>query len=146
MDIDDKKMLAFFRREYERTEDIKFKRRISSTYLTSETKKFAIAGFIILFLFFFGYFTYQLKLFISSPEVEIVHPKTSTFKLEDRVQITAQTEKDATVMIFGERIYQDNNGQFTYNFPLKKGTNELVIEVTGANGKKTILKKEYIKN
>src|SRR5450830_1105793 len=40
LNLDHKKILAFFRRDYERKEEVKFKKKITSTYLTSETKKF----------------------------------------------------------------------------------------------------------
>jgi hypothetical protein len=41
-------MLAFFRRDYEKKEDVSFKTRIASKYLTPETKKYAIYGFVLL--------------------------------------------------------------------------------------------------
>jgi hypothetical protein len=34
---------------------------------------------------------------------------------------------------------------FEYNFPLKKEHNELIIELVGANGKKTVFKKIFYK-
>ncbi len=143
--LDSKKILAFFRRDYERKEDVKFKRRIASKYLTSETKKMAILGLSFVCLLFISYFAYQLKLYFSPPKITIISPKSEEKIKADRIKIVGQTEKDVQVNIFNERIYPDQKGIFEYNFPLKKGKNELQIEVTGANGRKAYLKKTYIR-
>lgn len=145
-ELDVKKMLAFFRREYEKKEEITFRKRISSKYLTPETKKYLYRFVVFISLLFLAYFLYQLKLYLSPPKVEIVSPITNTFKKESRIQIIGRTEKEAAITIFGNRIYQNKNGVFVYDFPLKKGKNMLVIEVIGANGKKTVLKKEFFLN
>lgn len=70
--LDSKKMTAFFRREYEVNEEIKFKKRIASKYLTSETKRFAIIGLILVCLFFLFYFAFQLKNYLSPPKLIII--------------------------------------------------------------------------
>lgn len=144
--LDSNRTTAFFNRDYEKKETVKFKRKVSSNYLTSETKKVVISALIIIFIFFFGYFAYQLKQYFSPPAVKILSPTTNIFRNEDRVKVTGKTEKDAAVTIFGDRIYQNKEGVFEYDFPLKKGKNELIIEVIGANGKKTVIKKEYLRN
>jgi len=145
VDLDPKKMLAFFRREYEVHEEIKFKKKVASQYLTPETKKIAIFVTCLIVGFFIIYFGFQLKIFLSPPKVTLLEPKSQIFKRIDRISIVGQTEKEATVNIFGERVYQDKEGIFKYNLPLKIGKNELIIEVIGANGKKTFLKKEFVR-
>jgi hypothetical protein len=144
--LDPKKMQAFFRRDYEKKEDVHFKTRIASKYLTPETKKYAIFGIIILFFLFFVYFGYQVKQYLTPPTFIVLSPKETTFRLEDKIKFVAKTEKDAMVTIAGERVYQDKNGVFIYDYPLKNGKNELTIEITGANGKKIIVKKVFVKN
>lgn len=141
--LDPKKPLAFFRRDYEKLETVRFKRKISSRYLTSETKKVVTFLLVFLFVIFFGYFTYQLTLFLSPPKISLIEPKTVVFRKEEKIKIVGQTEKDASVTIFGERVFQNKDGVFEYQFPLHEGNNELMIEVVGANGKKTTLKKIF---
>lgn len=143
LNLKTEKILAFFRRDYEKKEDLKFKRRVSSKYLTPETKRLALTGLVLIFVLFFSYFGYQLKQYFSPPKVIITSPTTDKFTREDRITIIGKTEKEVLINIFKNRIYQDENGVFKYDFPLHDGKNELVIEVTGANGKKTILKKTY---
>ena len=67
-----------------------------------------------------------------------------TLKRQDMVRVVGQTEKEAVIEIFGERIYQNEHGVFNYDFPLELGENKLVIEVEGANGRKTTISEIYI--
>ena len=143
LNLDHNKILAFFRRQYEKKEEFAFKKNLSAKYLTPQTRKVLyFFTFITIFLFAY-YFGYQVYRFISPPKVEILSPDASVFKNQDRVRIVGQTEKEAVVKIFGERIYQNDKGIFNYDLPLKVGKNSLTIEVIGANGKKTKLNKTY---
>lgn len=146
LNLEPKKTLAFFRRDYEKLESIRFKSKVASHYLTPETRKVAFVVLFFIFFIFFGYFGYQLKLYFSPPKVTIISPKASTFKKENKIKIIGKTEKDAAVTVFGERVYQNKEGVFEYEFPLHQGKNDLVIEVVGANGRKSILKKTYVMN
>jgi len=143
--LDERKILAFFRREYERSEEIKFKEKISTSYLSSDSKKTLLAGFIFICIVLVGYFTYQLFQYLKPPEVHIVSPTNTIFKRELTVKVIGKTEKEAVITIMGERIYQNEKGIFEYDMLLKKKENPLLIEVIGANGKKTVLKKIFRK-
>src|SRR3989344_7833512 len=61
--LDPNSTSAFFRRDYERQESVKFKRKIAGHYFTSETKKIFIVILFFIFILFFGYFGYQLSLY-----------------------------------------------------------------------------------
>lgn len=142
--MDVKKAEAYFRRDYEKKEVMKFKKNEAGKYLTPVTRKIMIAFFASIFIIFFGYFGYQLTLFFSPPKVTVIQPTQTTFRNVERIEIIGQTEKEASITIFGQRVFPNKEGQFTYDFPLQRGRNELVIEVVGGNGKKTVLKQEYI--
>ena len=138
--------LAFFRRDYERKEEVKFKERVSSSYLTPQSRKLlrlAIVGGVLLFLF---YFVYQLKLYFSPPTLTITSPKMSAFTTENKVTVAGFTHKEATLKIVGQRIYLDENGRFAYDFPLHEGENKIVFELTGANGRKTTIERVFTKH
>lgn len=143
LNLDSKKILAFFRRDYEKKDDVRFKRRISSNYLAPETKKIAVLSLVFIIFLFFAYFIYQLKIYFSPPKVDIILPAAMNFAKEEKIKIRGKTEKEAVVTIFGDRIYQNKEGVFEYDFPLKDGKNELIIEVIGANGRKTVIKRDY---
>jgi len=141
--IDPEKMLAFFRREYAKKEDVTFRKNISNKYLTPQTVKIIYLIIILFILLFTYYFGYQVKRYLSPPKIEILSPISDSFKRQEKINIIGRTEKDAEIKIFGDRIFQNENGIFNYDFPLKIGKNILKVEITGANGKKTIFEKIY---
>jgi transcriptional regulator with XRE-family HTH domain len=145
LNLDEKKMLAFFRRDFAKKEDFRFRKKIANKFFQSESKTFSILGVILIVLLFSLYFLYQLKLYFTPPSVVFISPTTQTVFRTDRVKIIAKTQKDAVVNILGEKIYPDKEGNFEYIFPLLKANNELVIEVIGANGKKTVIKKNFLR-
>ena len=145
LDLDHKKVLAFFRRDYERKEEVKFRRKVESSYLTSETKKFLKIGLIVITLFFVTYFVLQLKTYFSPPTFTLLSPTVTNFSIEKNVRIVGKVEKDTSVTISGERIYQNKEGVFNYELSLNEGTNKILINLVGANGKKAIFEKTFYK-
>ncbi|KKP87167.1 MAG: Transcriptional regulator, XRE family [Candidatus Roizmanbacteria bacterium GW2011_GWA2_35_8] len=145
LSIDPKRILAFFRRDYEKKEEVKFKKKVASGYLTPESKKYFMATAILTAFFIIIYFGYQLSLYFSPPKMIIISPSKTSFTTEDRIRIIGKTERDAAVVIFGDRVYQNKDGIFEYSFPLKEGVNKLIIELTGANGRKTTIEKDFQK-
>jgi len=143
--LDPKKILAFFRRDYERKEEVKFKEKISSSYLISNSSTIIKFLVTLSFIFIFIYFGYQLKLYFTPPSMKIIAPTANHFTTETKIDIIAKTDKDAAVTVMGNRIYQDKLGQINYEFPLKEGENKVTFEVTGANGKKSTIVKLYYK-
>lgn len=143
--LDERKILAFFRREYERSEELRFKEKVSTSYLSSDSKKTLLAGFILICVLLVGYFSYQLFQYLKPPNVYIISPTSMIFKREQTVKIIGRTEKEAAITIMGERIYQNKEGIFEYVLALKQKENALSIEVIGANGKKTVIERIFKK-
>ena len=142
--VDPAKAMAYFRRDYEKKEEIKFRRRIPSLHLLPETQKVIAFLVALICLFFLSYFGYQLYIFFSPPDVIILAPEKRIFRNVDRIRIVGKTEDDAVITIFDEKIFPNNDGRFSYELPLKKGENPIMITVVGANGKKTVVREEYI--
>jgi cytoskeletal protein RodZ len=143
--LEPKRVLAFFRRDYEKKEDIRFKKKVSSSDLTSGSKRvfrLIIFATILIFVIYFGY---QLRLYFQPPKLVILSPKTTSFTTENKIKVTGQTEKDAIVTIVNQRVYLASDGTFSYELPLKEGENRIIIELTGANGKKAKVEKTFIK-
>lgn len=144
LDIDPTKAIAYFRRDYEKTEEVKFRKHIPSLHLLPETKKIVIGVLTVVFLSFIGYFVYQLNLYLAPPGVSIISPEETVFRNKTMITIVGETDNDAVVKIFDESYFPDSNGRFRYDLPLQKGSNRVTIEVTGANGKKSSLTQDYI--
>lgn len=143
--IDSNRALAFFRREYEkREEDANFKEKLSRKLLISERRRSTVIGLSIVAVLFFSYFGYQMYRYLMPPSLKISEPIEAVFRRVDKVTIVGKTEKEAVITIFGTRVFQDDSGNFHYDFPLKQGRNKLVIKIQGANGKNTIVEKEYV--
>lgn len=142
--INPDKAIAYFRRDYEKRDDVKFRKRLPSLHFLPETKKIFIGIIIIIVLFFVAYFGYQLNLYFAPPQIVIVSPDKTIFRNTEKIRIIGETANDATVTILGDSYFPNEDGRFIYEFPLKKGKNSLVIEVIGANGRKSSLTQEYI--
>jgi len=145
LNLDHKKVLAFFRRDYEKKEEVKFKRKVSSGYLTSETKVFFKLGLAVLSFLFILYFVFQLKIYFSPPSFTLITPTVKNFTIEKSVRITGKTDKDTSITIAGERIYQNKEGVFTYEYSINEGKNKLIINLIGANGKKSMIEENFYK-
>lgn len=142
LEIDYKKALAYFERDYEKKEVPTFKKSLSDSYFISNSRKVFFAVIFLVFGFFLIYFGYQIKLYFTPPKVEIISPKESFFSNQKVIKLIGQTEKEALIKIGNQRVFQNDKGIFEFNYPLKKGTNQIIIEVIGVNGRKTIIKKE----
>lgn len=145
LSLDEEKVIAFFRREYERKEDVHFKSKITEKYLTPQTKKIFRIGLVIIFLLFAGYFSYQLNLLFTPPKLQITSPTKTEFYNVDRIPLKGKTDKDTTINVNGERIYLKEDNTFETYIPLFNELNPVRIEAIGANGKKTFVEKIYIK-
>ena len=144
LNIDPEKAIAYFRRDYVKTERITFRKRLPRLQFLPETKKILIVIFSSIFIVFLIYFSYQVYIFISPPEVLITSPSKRIFRNVDRITIIGQTEKEATITIFEKEVFPDQSGIFRYEFPLIKGTNKITIDVEGANGKHTEVNESFI--
>jgi len=138
------KAIAYFDRDYEKIEEMRFSHKIPSEYLTPQTKKVFFIIVATIFILFFGYFTLQLKNYFSPPKVVILSPKTQIIKKGNAVNILGRTDKDAVITIAKERVFQSEEGIFEYKYPLHQGKNSVTIEVVGANGRKTSITEYYI--
>ncbi|CAN5173455.1 hypothetical protein BH09PAT1_BH09PAT1_2940 [soil metagenome] len=144
LDLDPGNVLAYFRRDYEKKEEVKFRRKLPSLNFLPGTRRLVIGAFTMVVFFFLTYFGFQFYLFLSPPEVQILAPKQDTFRNTQKISIIGHTQKESRIKIFNEDIFPDEQGLFQYEYPLHKGKNPIEIHVTGANGKETLVKKEYV--
>lgn len=142
--INEDKLLAVFRREYEQKDEIKSQSNIQKKFIPHAQRTFRLIVIIVI-ISLVSYFGYQLKLFFSPPHVTIINPTQTVFKNEKKVELVGKTEKESIVMVNGERVYQNKENVFRIFIPLANPENKVVIEVVGANGKKTVLKRIFKK-
>lgn len=143
--LDGERVVAIFRRDFDELEEIKFRKRVAKDYFQPTSIGWMKLGIFILIVIVTSYIGYQLKLFLTPPSIMITSPTTFVFQREEKVTIIGRTDKDATVFINSEQVFPDKSGSFTKDIPLPNDKNLLIIQVEGANGKKSILKKEFIR-
>ncbi|OGK43659.1 hypothetical protein A2957_02825 [Candidatus Roizmanbacteria bacterium RIFCSPLOWO2_01_FULL_38_11] len=138
--LDDRKLIAYFKREYERQENIKFSKKASQEYFAPRKKRLIKLIITLIFVFFLTYFGYQLKIFFTPPKITFLTSIKDEYR-ERKITIKGKTEKDTVLFINKNRVFLNENNEFVYNFALAEKSNQLIFEATGANGKKTIIKK-----
>lgn len=143
--LDEAKITAYFRREYEHLENMKFKERAVKGQFTPKRKRFIQMLVVLLILFFTAFFGYQIYLYIKPPEIAILEPTATTFKRKDKITLTGHAPSETLIKVNGKEVYLDDQNIFQTDVPLTRDRNPVVIEATGANGKKTILRRVFIK-
>ena len=144
LELDEQKLIAYFRREYEQRDQLKFKARTTKEQFTPQAKKMIKMVIILIIIAFVGYFGYQLKLYYTPPKVVIIEPKQTLFS-KDKITLKGSTEKDSTILVNEEEVFLNEKNIFETEIPLPDEKNEVTIEVIGANGRKTVVKKVYLK-
>lgn len=139
--IDEEKLLGIFRREYEQKDEIRSESKMQKKHFIPYAQRVFKVIVIMVIIALMSYFGYQLKLFLSPPHIIIISPKQTVFKSEKKVELVGKTEKESIVTVNGERVYQNRENVFRIFIPLANAENKVVIEVVGANGKKTVLHK-----
>jgi hypothetical protein len=70
-----------------------------------------------------------------APEIKLIHPKGSGYETTDEIlELKGTTEVDAVVLINGENITLDDNGNFEIEVELVIGINEITIVTEDAFG------------
>ncbi len=144
LDLEPSHAVAYFRRDFEKKEDIRFRRRLPSLSTLSDHKKIMIILVSFISTLFAVFFGYQVYLYLTPPPVEIMSPSRTTFRNVELIRIVGRTQKESVVHIFNQEIFPDKAGVFYFDLPLKKGNNSVKIKVTGPNGKVTELMRQYV--
>ncbi len=143
--LDTQKLEAFFRRDYERKDTTRFNRHAQpKQYAPLSRRILFVTGGVIAALFIL-YFGYQIRLYTRPPKLEIVSPKVAIIDRESSFMLVGRVEKDSSVRINGREVLPDDQHIFRFKIPLQKQSVTVKIEVTGANGKKTVLEKVFRK-
>lgn len=139
LDLDQDKLLAFFRREYEQTDTQRFKQKINKKQLVPSSTRIMQVGIVILVLVFAMYFGLQLVNLFTPPKLEIIAPIQDYLPPRtEKFELVGRTEKDAIVEVNGQRYMINENNQFAVKIPVVDKKAKITIKIIGANGKETI--------
>lgn len=146
--LEEKKVLAFFRREYDekkqtdgakRLEKIRPRFRLSPTLFTV----ILIAGLISAVVF---YLFYQYRSFTAAPFLDIKEPKDNIKISSLSVNVVGRTLNDSILKINGEEVQVSPGGTFSVVVGLKEGINVLTITAANRFGKINTVKRSVIVN
>lgn len=145
LELDQEKLAAYFRREYEKHESLKFKQKAVKNEFTPFKKRLVHLTVFFLVIIFSSFFGYQVYLFLKPPEVIITAPSQDSFKRTDRITLQGTAPKESIITVNGKEVFLDDNQIFETDIALTERRNVVVIEAIGANGKRTIIEKVFTK-
>ncbi|MEK9146648.1 MAG: helix-turn-helix domain-containing protein [Patescibacteria group bacterium] len=124
--LDPTRLLALFRGQYDAKKFAKTvaprRRRLMFTpnLIVPLTLAFVVAIFTLYILF-------QSTAIARSPKLEVATPQDDITTTAAIIEISGQTEKDATVSVDGQLISVDESGNFSYQIALIEGQN--IVEI-----------------
>jgi len=136
------KVLAVFRRDFDKKEGKKIVpqglvKPIDDRSLFWSPKFNLIALISLAFLGLIAYLIFQYFSLIKPPILRISYPTDGITVNQEIIKITGQTDADALLVINGDSVLLKDNGTFEHQLVLFKGENQITIEATSKNGKKT---------
>ena len=144
LDLRPEEMLAVFRRHYMYEEHGGILPEGISKPLNEPVFRFTpqnitVIIFVSFLLIFFSYLSFQLKAYISPPNLVITRPAEGELLKNETLEIKGKSDHDAVVEINNKRIALNGKGEFSTTFTLQPGVNTIIIESISKFGKKKTL-------
>ncbi|MFO0703264.1 MAG: helix-turn-helix domain-containing protein [Patescibacteria group bacterium] len=136
--IDSEMVMSLVRRDYIMTVPEKYNNDSSKIFAFPIVFDFSWwSGVFVLgvSIIFFGY---QIYLYLLPPSLKIIEPQAKSFKRVEKVRVKGEVDKESEVKVNGVAANVEGSGVFFVDTSLKRGKNEVVVEVVGTNGRKTI--------
>lgn len=147
LDLDEKKLIAIFRRDWQKKEQTKIIPEGLTKPLDGQSSfwspKTAMVLIISLFLIvFLSYLGFQLKKYFSPPSLTVERPLENEKVKEQTVEIKGRANQDASVYINDELININESGNFSYELKLFPGENTIYIKAINRRGKETSISRK----
>ncbi len=139
LDLDEKELLAFYRREYDERRDQKKgfsrKQKNDSSWFrfTPQTVTFSVVGVVVLVVV--GYLFVQYQSFTGSPLLEIQEPQNNIKINKLEVNLVGKTWEDAILKVNGEKVTVSPGGTFSLPVKLNRGLNTITVTAENRFGK-----------
>jgi len=91
-------------------------------------KWFKVFVISLLLIFFFLYLGFSIERIISPPFLKIYYPLDSLTTDDNLLQLSGWTESGVNLIINGEEILLDTDGNFEKDINLKRGLNKIIIK------------------
>lgn len=125
--------------------------KIKPGYDFNPTKKMSRMNFLIIpkiwrnliiisiILSFFVYFGWSIKKMFTPPFLTIQSPENNLIVSEREVEVIGQTEKEVKLLINGQDVLSDSEGNFNKNIDLQKGINIIKISAATKHSRENVV-------
>ena len=141
-------VLAFWRREYrEASEDPEISdvtKPLKEPKVILTPKKLFIIVTVVFVVGFLGYIFWQFRSIAGPPELTVSVPTKDMIVSEAQVTLRGGADPQATLTINGQEVSVNDAGEFTFDYVLSDGPNELVFKAQNEFGKETVVKRNLI--
>jgi len=145
LNLDEKKILAFFRREYDERRVSLIKPPQSQKRRFHFTPKLVSGGLLVAVVLAVSlYLFFQYRSFTAPPLLEIQEPKDGVKISSEEVTVIGRTWNDAILKINGNQVQVSPGGTFSIVVLLKEGVNDLIITSANRFGKLTTVKRTVV--
>ncbi|MDP2720620.1 MAG: helix-turn-helix domain-containing protein [bacterium] len=137
LDLDEKKILAFFRREFDERKQPEAAKRLEVNQSKFRFTPALVTIFLVVGLVaaVFLYLLFQYRSFTAAPSLEIQEPKDNARIYSPEVNVVGRTMSDAILKINGEKVQISPGGTFSVAVSLNEGINKLTFTAENRFGK-----------
>ena len=144
LDTDEKKLVAFLRRDYPPKQLRVSPRPDISNKVNWKPKLVVFLGAAASAIVVVGYLVYQYYSFVSPPALSIDFPPDGYEVHEKSLSIKGKTSQDATVSVNNQPFIVDPDGAFSGTIGVAPETKELDIVAKSRAGKETTVKRNIV--
>jgi len=139
--VKERSAVALLRRDYPPQKlSINPKPDVSKQFIWSPKLTFLVGVGIVIALIL-GYLGFQYAGFISPPPLSLTQPQEGQVVGGVSVTVSGKTNPEATVKANNQPILVSEDGAFTAEVEIFKGTSEIVVTATSRSGKETTLRR-----
>ncbi|MDP2830593.1 MAG: hypothetical protein Q8O21_00840, partial [bacterium] len=122
------------------------KQVVKSRYFMAAPKIIKSAAIIAAASVCFIYLGYRLEKIVSPPNLSIYKPMENLITEKNSLQVVGKTEKEARIIINGELVLSNIEGEFNKTINLKNGINTITVTASNKYGRdNTIVKQVLVK-
>ncbi len=146
--LDVSEVLAFWRREYREASEFPEIRDVTKPLKEPRViltpRKLFILITVVFVVGFLGYIFWQYRSIAGPPELQVSVPSKDMIVSEAQVTLKGEADPQATLTINGQEVSVDDSGEFSFDYVLSDGPNELVFKARNEFGKETVIKRALI--
>jgi len=137
-------IVAMFRRDFTQNQKGEIVPRGLIEPVGGKPKYFSVSVILMIIatFAFLGFLGFQLINWWSLPKIKLLSPQNGD-TYGEKVTFKGTTAQDAIVIVDGQQVIVDQNGQFTLDLIFPAGTHSVIIETKNRQGKYTLVERSF---